>query len=486
MNKKKTIIFIIIILLSSVYSQAFEGMTLFSPTQGANGGGFTTFLIDNDLNVINSWDHPRGAASMAYLRKDSTLIYPYRVQNPSMGAGGVGGGVSIYNWDGELLWSYEFANNTYQHHHDVEPLPNGNILVILWERKTAAEAYAVGRQSIDNSLNEMWAEAILEVEPVGSDSVNIVWEWHIWDHLIQDVDPELPNYGVISDHPELQDINFGNAGINQGPGGPNGDWKHYNALAYNEELDQIAISSRHHDEIYIIDHSTTTEEAASHSGGNSGMGGDYLYRWGNPQTYGRGNDSDHQLAAQHGINWIPSGSPGAGNLILFNNNHGINISAVLEIVPPLTENGIYHIDPDQPFGPEEPIWTHIGDFHTQMQGGAFRLPNGNTLLTDCDDATMIEVTPSHEVVWSYDYGNNQTFIARAQKYPMNYLEEAGFPNFTLGDVNFDSNLDLFDLIYIIDMSFGVGYEPTPPADFNEDGSVTFYDAIMLLSFITTN
>ena len=101
------------------------------------------------------------------------------------------------------MWSYEFANDTYQHHHDVEPLPNGNILVIVWERKTAAEAYAVGRQSIENSLNEMWAEAILEIEPVGFDAVNIVWEWHIWDHLIQDVDPELPNYGVISEHAEL-------------------------------------------------------------------------------------------------------------------------------------------------------------------------------------------------------------------------------------------------------------------------------------------
>ena len=51
-----------------------------------------------------------------------------------------------------------------------------------------------------------------------------------------------------------------------------------NAVAYNEDLDQIALSSRFHDEIYIIDHSTTTEEAAGHTGGNSEWRR-LLYRW---------------------------------------------------------------------------------------------------------------------------------------------------------------------------------------------------------------
>ncbi|HIB05800.1 MAG TPA: hypothetical protein EYO18_08785 [Candidatus Marinimicrobia bacterium] len=483
---KKTLILFISI-SGFLIGQPFNGMTLFSPTQGGGGGGgsFNSYLVNNELNVINEWTHPRGAASMPYLLPDSTLVYPYRVESPTMGAGGVGGGISKYSWNGDLLWNFEISNNTYQHHHDVEPMPNGNILVIAWERKTADEAYAVGRQSIDNSLNEMWAEAILEVEPVGTDDANIVWEWHIWDHLIQDVDTSLSNYGVIADHPELQDVNYGNAGSNQGPGGPNGDWKHMNAVSYNESLDQIVLSSRHHDEIYIIDHSTTAEEAGGHTGGIYGMGGDYLYRWGNPQTYNRGTNSDHLLSSPHGVNWIPEGYPGEGNLILFNNNYSSNTSAVFEIMTPLNENGTYDIDAGQPYGPDNPVWFHAGGFHTQMQGGAFRQPNGNTLVTDCDDAYMFEVTQDHQVVWSHDYGGGQTFIARAQKYTLNYLA-GDFPEYTVGDVNFDQVLDVMDILMVADMASGFGYSPTPPADYNGDGSVNISDVVLLLQYVLNN
>lgn len=469
-------------------SQPFNGMTLFSPTQGGGGGGgggsFTTYLVDNDMNEINTWSHTRGAASMPYLLKDSTLVYPYRVQNPSMNTGGVGGGISKYSWDGQLLWYYEIANETYQHHHDVEPLPNGNILVIVWERKTAQEAFGAGRQIINNALNEMWSEAILELEPVGFNEANIVWEWHLWDHLVQDIDPSLPNYGIISQHPELQDINYGNVGSNGGPGGANADWKHFNAIAYNEELDQIVLSSRSHDEIYIIDHSTTTLEAASHSGGNSGMGGDYLYRWGNPQAYERGSNANHLLGDQHGVNWIPEGYPGEGNLIIFNNNY-TNNSAVFEIQTPINNDGIYTIEDGEHFGPNDIIWMHTGNFHTNMQGGAFRLPNGNTIITDCDDATIFEVNSSNNVVWSHSQLGGQSFIARAQKYSLDYLG-SGFPDYTLGDVNFDSSIDIKDMLIISDMVTGAGYPPSPPADYNQDGSINISDVLSVLQLILNN
>ena len=102
------------------------------------------------------------------------------------------------------------------------------------EKKTLEEAQGFGRQNI---INQMWPLVIYEIQPIDNDSAIIVWEWHAWDHLIQDVDPNLPNYGNIYDHPELLDIDIGNFTTSTG-----GDWMHTNAIAYNEILDQIVFS----------------------------------------------------------------------------------------------------------------------------------------------------------------------------------------------------------------------------------------------------
>ncbi|SVE07476.1 uncharacterized protein METZ01_LOCUS460330, partial [marine metagenome] len=248
------------------------------------------------------------------------------------------------------------SNSDYQHHHDVEPLPSGNVLIIAWEKKTASEAYAMGREEIDNPLNQMWSEAIIEIQPDGNGGAEVVWEWHLWDHLVQDYCPSCPNYATISEHPELFNINNGDVGTPSGPGGADGDWIHINAINYHEEWDQIVFSSRYQHEVFVIDHSTTTEEASGHTGGNYGKGGDFLYRWGNPQNYNRGQASDQILIVPHGINWIPENYPGENNFILFNNLHSgdpiSGSSAVLEFVPPVDTYGNYLIEEGEPYGPE--------------------------------------------------------------------------------------------------------------------------------------
>jgi hypothetical protein len=434
----------------SAMGTPFEGYTLFSVT-GAPPA--TTYLIDNDFNHIQTWTHDNGPASMPYLipgdvmgLENTHLIYPYRVANPTMDFEGVGGGVQCLDWDGNVLWEYELSNHNYQHHHDVEPLPNGNVLMIAWEKRTLNEAEAAGRTVINNPLNQMWSFAIFEVGPDDNGDVVVHWEWHLWDHLIQDADAADENYGVVADHPELFDINLGDVGTASGPGGANADWMHVNSIAYRADVDQIVFSARNHDEIFVIDHSTTTEEAAGHSGGNSGKGGDFLYRWGNPQNYDRGGEEDHILDYQHGINWIPAGSPGEGHFLLFNNYHDTTVSphlgAALEFVPPMDENGNYTLIDGQPYGPESYTWESPADYPTFMQGGAFRLPNGNTLITDADSALIEEITENGTVVWSYEAAGSNSMIARAQKYSLDHFACHSY----LGDLNGDNDYDVLDIV----------------------------------------
>lgn len=478
---KNCIILSVLGIISILASQdSYEGYTLFTPG-GGGGGGATTYLKDNNLNNIQTWSHSNGAASMPYLIpgsepgwENTLLIYPYRVSNPTMESGGVGGAFECLTWDGDIVWEYVLSNSIYQHHHDVEPLPNGNVLLIAWEKKTASEAYAAGRQTINNPLNQMWSESIFEVQNDGNGGGFVVWEWHLWDHLIQDVDPIDDNYGVVSDHPELFDINLGNAGSSNGPGGANGDWMHLNAISYNADFDQIVISTHHHDEIFVIDHSTTTEEAAGHSGGNYGKGGDLLYRWGNPQNYDRGTNSYHIIGSQHSINWIPEGYPGEGNFILFNNEG----NEALEFVPPVDVNGNYFIEDGQPFGPSSEIWTSPY-MSTQMQGGAFRLPNGNSLVTDCDDAVIKEFSGNGTTVWSYTHSGNNANIARAQRYPLDAFDDVD--DTMPGDINEDGELNILDIVSLVNLVLAEEYNSN--GDINGDGGLNILDIVSLVNLI---
>ena len=289
----------------------------------------------------------------------------------------------------------------------------------------------------------------------------------------------MDNYGIISEHPELFDINCGAAGSNGGPGGQaNGDWIHVNAIDYNADLDQLVFSSRFQGEIFIIDHSTTSEEAASHSGGNSGKGGDFLYRWGRPNNYNQGDNSYNILSAQHGVNWIPDGYPGAGNLILFNNEHSGNDAAVLEIETPLQANGSYELLENQAYGPESWSWIYDYSLSSPMQSGAFRLPNGNTFITEAADATITEVDLNGNIVFSYEYPSNNAIIARASKYAPEFFDSP----YILGDVNGDETIDVLDVVQTVNIVLG-SMNSTPAADLNEDGTVNVLDVIQLINVI---
>ena len=104
-------VFIPISTVNLIFAEIYDGHLLYSPGGGGGGQGggnndHYTRLMDSDNNVIHEWDHSNGCASMTYLRQDSILVYPYRVSNPTMDSGGVGGAVQYISWDGDILWNY--------------------------------------------------------------------------------------------------------------------------------------------------------------------------------------------------------------------------------------------------------------------------------------------------------------------------------------------------------------------------------------------
>jgi hypothetical protein len=179
-------------------------------------------------------------------------------------------------------------------------------------------------------------------------------------------------------------------------------------VAYNPDLEQIAISVHGFSEFWIIDHSTTKAEAAGHRGGKSDKGGDLLYRWGNPRAYRAGTKADQKLFAQHNAHWIPKGLPGAGHILVFNNGSGRpdgTYSSVDEIVLPVDAQGRYEYKAGVAFGPDKPVWSYTApkktDFYSFFISGAQRLPNGNTFICSGANGITFEVTPEKEIVWQY-------------------------------------------------------------------------------------
>ncbi|MDH3937554.1 MAG: aryl-sulfate sulfotransferase, partial [candidate division Zixibacteria bacterium] len=371
-------------------SAAFDGYTLFAPLHST-----TTFLIDMYGRRVHAWEAEYIPNGCAYLLENGHLMRSSRV------VPGGGGLIREIDWDGTVLWEFNYFDSTVRQHHDFEVLPSGNVLLLAWEFKSKPEAIAAGRDSLlfESEIVEVWPEHVVEVEPIYPSGGNIVWEWHLWDHLIQDYDSTKANYGVVADHPELVDINFA---ISDGH-----DWLHANAVDYNPQLDQIIISCRQISQFWIIDHSTTTEEAASHSGGNSGMGGDILYRWGNPQGYDRGTEEDQKLYLQHDAQWITPGLQGEGRILLYNNGGKDRLhSTVDEIETTVDVNGHYpQPAPGEAHGPAAASWVYGADpadeFYSTILSGASRLANGNTLICAGIHGWFFEVTSDGEKVWEY-------------------------------------------------------------------------------------
>jgi hypothetical protein len=432
-------------------AKASPGYTLFSPFRGKN-----TYLIDMNGYVVHYWPYPEGWSAPgaeavekhARLLRDGTL---FRGAIDRSIPGARGGRYHQYNWDGELLWEHVEERPGYNPHHDFlviwnPKLEQRTLLYLATRQKTHDEVIALGA---DPSLSQDYAsnpDGIVEVDMDG----NVVWEWNISDHVVQDIDASLPNYGVISENPAKMDINFRDSGVS-------GDWIHANAMDYNQTLDHIVINNSTNSESYVIDHGATFVPGDSEAsvGLAAGDAGDFLHRWGNPCVYdsGRcpsvssdgqtGSNGHQQVFFSHDIQWIAEQEtgtgnplPGEGNMLVFDNGSrrlGTVFSSVIEFNPydgPMI-NGVYVPETKAgygagPAGPAPPAGMGMGmgggmgagdlvsnqvkwtfrstlpnSFYSQYISSAQRLPNGNTLINSGANGHFFEVTPAGEVVWEY-------------------------------------------------------------------------------------
>lgn len=350
--------------------KAYNGYTLFSPNMSK-----TTYLIDMEGYAVHKWESEHYPGAHSVLLPDGNLL---RGGTPNLGKGGVprdspvgmGGAAGLVqelDWDGNVVWEYKMLSPNEIQHHTFHRMPNGNTLILGWEKKSTEDAVKKGRKpgSFPSKVGyrakmhtDFWPDFVREVNRAGK----TVWEWHAWDH--------------IGTGPKKLNINYH---LPKPIGGVywNFDWTHFNTVDYIPETDQVIVNSRNFSEFYLINHKT----------------GEIEYRWGNPSTYGEGkapsfyDDGDQQIFGQHHVTRLKN-----GNFQIFDNGSERpegNRSRVVEMDP---KTG-------------KVVWEyHSNDnssFFSYRQGSAQRLPNGNVLVTSTNNGHLFEVTQKKEVVWDF-------------------------------------------------------------------------------------
>ncbi|MDE0006583.1 MAG: aryl-sulfate sulfotransferase [Rhodospirillaceae bacterium] len=431
-------------ILPGADDRAFEGYTLVH--DGAFGGQNANRIYLTDMNgeTVHRWEPERyqPEGSVAYLLENGLLLrtvsshHWLRSGNYPVGAAGT---VQLLDWDSNVVWEYQMdVPGKHVFHHDVDYMPNGNILAIAYTGFSPEEARSMGWDGVfPANADTIWFDKVVELKPNLDDgSTEIVWQWNSWDHFVQDKYPDRANYGDVESAVGKIDVNYLREGYVLFL---RGQMHHVNSVDYNPELDQIVLSSAAYGELWFIDHSTTMAEAAGDSGGRYGRGGDLIYRWGNPFTTRSGTLDDATLYWQHDARWITEGLPGAGNLLVYNNGTNRSLDGtfdpglgmdfensytdLLEVRLPARADGSYDIGREP-----ELVWSWnldaSEDYFSPFMSGWDRMPNGNTIFVNGHNKQVMEVTPAGERVLDYLVPENGRKY-RVYKYPVDYPGLAG-------------------------------------------------------------
>ncbi len=335
-------------------------------------GGRAAYIVDKTGAKIKQWSFNLNLGNDLELLPDGGVMGLFKPETlPPFNFGGYGGVLRRYDSNYNLTWEYALHDENELLHHDFSILPNGNVMVLVWERIAAAEAVANGVER----TSDLFTEKIIEIDPTNN---TIVWQWRSWEHGVQDVNPDALNYGELHENFNRINLNYDQRA--------NGDIMHANALAYDAERDLIYMSVNFYSEVWVIDHSISTQQARTSAG-------DLKYRFGNPTAY---NGTGTRLFYNnHHPNFINPAYGAVGDMMIYNNGTPQEKSVVYELDLPDTfvENGTL-VPPTVVWSFEDP------ELYFNLISGAVRLPNGNTLICEGDWGYW-EVTPAKEVVWQY-------------------------------------------------------------------------------------
>ena len=401
-------------------SVILHGVTIYDPSKAWNGYTLfnsrnqTSYLIDMNGNAVHSW--PR-------------IGLPSEMISPALNGGTKGHVIVqketttfdnqtlwILGWDGEVIWEWgeKAPGGKAQQVHDQSPLPDGGMLVL-------AKLIHINP---DVSPEPIHDHAIYEVDRAGK----VVWTWRASEHLTE--------MALTGEKLELllSPNSRGRAGLvvinAMQPLGAN-KWLAAEDLRFHP--DNIMICCREANILAIIEKSSGKIVWQ--------IGPDYpaAYDFTAKQFSGDCPRPIDCISGPHDAHMIGPGLPGAGNVLVFDNQGPAGFPPVyLDIFPasrvleidPISEQIVWQYDASCS---NQPLWTFFSSFIS----GAERLANGNTLICEGMHGRLFQVAPDGEIVWEYinpyygpfeaghvNIGSDQTnFVYRAQPIPYDWVPE---------------------------------------------------------------
>lgn len=370
----------------------YPGYTFFA-------SGTKAYLYDMNKTLVHTWTLPYSVVGNAVLLRDSSIYFTSSNANGWNSGGALcHGRFQRIKWDGTVSWTYTYASSLYCPHHNFEA---------IYYTDDPGETPTVLAGCYTSK-----GDKVVEIKPTGATTADVVWEWVGSEHM-GDNDAALLS--------STKGSMGGSAGV---------EWMHTNYVSLHRGLNQVVVDAKNFNEVLVVDHSTTTAQAATRTGGIYGKGGDILYRWGNPSNYGVTGTA--QLNGQHSGSWVPDTFPGTTdtlpgrrNIIIVNNG----ADKAVEIVPAGTGNGIYPRTTDAAFAPASPLVNRSFAFQTG-EGSIQRLPGGNTLLCaggvggtgGISSSKILEVSATGDSLWGFTPTVTTT---RAWRYALTYMGKAG-------------------------------------------------------------